>query len=194
MHYSQFTLFTLAAAAAVLATPFHGSATIAARFIPPKGWVAISKTEGRIAAVDGSPNGLYIVHNETHAAFYGEVSAEQLALASTQSLAAGPVPEEFTCVPQCNGQQHSASDISTAENGLQAWFGSGLSWKGSIYYLYNSVYAFGCDYGNGQSATGSDYQASYACVDRNCGTTQGGWDHIANWKVNYGREFGSFGC
>lgn len=84
MHHSQFILFTLAAAAAVLATPFHGSATIEAHFIPPKGWVAISKTDGRISAVDGSPNGLYIVHNETHAAFYGEVSAEQLALASTQ--------------------------------------------------------------------------------------------------------------
>ena len=94
----------------------------------------------------------------------------------------------------CNGQQTSASNIQGAESGLEGFFGSGLCWSKQIFYLSNSVYAFGCDYGNGQTGKSSDYEACYNCVDRNCGNTQGGWDNIHNWKVTYGREFGSFGC
>ncbi|RPD63307.1 hypothetical protein L227DRAFT_608574 [Lentinus tigrinus ALCF2SS1-6] len=188
MRYTQIILSVLAAAATVVALP---SDTVAARSVEPVEYMAFSKTNGRISATEGSPNGLYMLHNDTHAAYFGEVSADQLAFA--HSLVARSA-DEFTCVPSCNGQQHSASDISTAEQGLQGWFGGGLSWRGSIYYLYNSVYAFGCDYGNGQTGKSSDYAAAYACVDRNCGNTQGGWDSIHNWKVTYGREFGSFGC
>ncbi|KAI0712776.1 hypothetical protein C8T65DRAFT_739342 [Cerioporus squamosus] len=162
MRYAQVILSTLAVVAAVLASPFPGEA-IEARYIPPKEWVAISKTDGHISATEGSPNGLYIVHNETHAAFYGEVSAEQLASAQT-----GP-----------RGVRLRPDVQRAAER---------------IYYLYNSVYAFGCDSGNEQSTTGSDYWAAYSCVDHNCGTTQSGWDGISDWKVTYGRELGSFGC
>ncbi|RPD63180.1 hypothetical protein L227DRAFT_573018 [Lentinus tigrinus ALCF2SS1-6] len=193
MRYAQITLSVIATVAAVVARPSELD-TVVARSVELVKYLAISKTNDRISAAEGSPNGLYMLHNDTHAAYYGEVSADQLAFATPSSLNVARSPDEFTCVPSCNGQQHSASDIQTAEQGLQGWFGGGLSWRGSIYYLYNSVYAFGCDYGNGQTGKSSDYAAAYACVDRNCGNTQGGWDSINSWKVTYGREFGSFGC
>ena len=102
---------------------------------------------------------------------------------------------QFTCDPTCNGQQHTvANDIVVAEQGLEGFFGTGLAWSGSIFYLYNSVYAFGCDYGHGQVGHAGDYASCVSCVDGSCGATQGGWDNIVGWKVNYGREFGSFGC
>ena len=82
----------------------------------------------------------------------------------------------------------------TAENGLRGFFGTGLSVKHQVYYLYNTIYAFGCDYGNGQQTTADDYSQNIACVDAHCGNTQAGWNSIHSSKSTYGREFGSFGC
>ena len=99
-----------------------------------------------------------------------------------------------SCDVSCNGQQTSASNIQGAESGLEGFFGSGLCWSKQIFYLSNSVYAFGCDYGNGQCETTSDYQQEISCVDNACGNTQGGWNSVHSSKVTYGREIGSFGC
>ena len=99
-----------------------------------------------------------------------------------------------SCDVTCNGQQGSASDIQAAESGLEGFFGSGLCWSKQVYYLYNSAYAFGCDYGHGQCESASDYAQEVACVDNTCGNTQGGWNGVPSSKVTYGREFGSFGC
>ena len=78
MRYPQLMLSALAAVTAVVALP---SDAITARSVEPVKYLAISKVNGRISATEGSPNGLYIPHNDTHAAYYGEVSADQLAFA-----------------------------------------------------------------------------------------------------------------
>ena len=100
----------------------------------------------------------------------------------------------LTCDVTCNGQQASASDISAAEAGLEGFFGTGLCWSKQVFFLFHSVYAFGCDYGNGQCQTSSQYQEEIQCVDDACSTSQGGWNGVRSAKVTYGREVGSFGC
>ncbi|KAI0651185.1 hypothetical protein C8Q79DRAFT_1114217 [Trametes meyenii] len=158
----------------------------------PIAYYPVNNDDGRISAVEGSPNGLYVIHNNTHAAYHGEADTQTVGKFGRVNSARAAA--DFTCDPSCNGQQHNAGDIQSAENGLASWFSSGLSWNHQIYYLQNSVYAFGCDYGNGQTTKASDYQASVSCVDSHCGSSQGGWDSIHDWKATYGREFGSFGC
>ncbi|KAI0712764.1 hypothetical protein C8T65DRAFT_646822, partial [Cerioporus squamosus] len=79
---------------------------------------------------------------------------------------------DLSCTVSCNGQSGRASDISTAEAGLEGFFGSRLCWSKQIFYLFNSAYAFGCDYGHGQCQTTSQYQEEVACVDDACGNTR----------------------
>ena len=77
MRFLKVILSALATAAVVVARP---SNAITARSIEPVKYLPILKANGRISATSGSPNGLYMVHNDTHAAYYGEVSDEQLTL------------------------------------------------------------------------------------------------------------------
>ncbi|KAI0651184.1 hypothetical protein C8Q79DRAFT_1004493 [Trametes meyenii] len=149
---------------------------------------------GRVSLGDMSPNGLYAFHNETHFAYHGEADAQSV-LKYGRSPMAPRATDEFTCVPSCNGEQNSnTNDIQNAENGLAAMLGGGTTWSHSLVYVYGTTYAFACDYKGSQTNKASDYWASISCVNSNCGTTQGGWDSIHDWKATFGRQFHDIPC
>ena len=57
--------------AAVRASP----AGVEARDDAALAYYPVKIEDGRTSAVEGSPNGLYLYHNETHAAYYGTDTA-----------------------------------------------------------------------------------------------------------------------
>jgi hypothetical protein len=63
-----------------------------------------------------------------------------------------------------------------------------------IYASDAQVYAFGCDYGHGQTTQLSNYDVDVDCTTNACGPSQGGWNSRRSWKAAYGREIGGFSC
>ncbi|KAF9518534.1 hypothetical protein BS47DRAFT_1338223 [Hydnum rufescens UP504] len=113
------------------------------------------------------------------------VKFEGIALEARQS----------TCNTHCNGNYANAADIADAQNGLESHFNQGYTYfRGSVVFKTNNVYAFGCDYGSGQTYSGSQYSVDISCVANACGPSQAGYNGHTVWHSTYGRDVDSFSC
>ncbi|RYP05520.1 hypothetical protein DL765_009820 [Monosporascus sp. GIB2] len=78
-------------------------------------------------------------------------------------------------------------DLVAAEQGLERMYQDGGSFSGkSTSYKYGSAVAYGCNYGNGQTITGSWLAAQYAAIGQKCGSNSPGWVAYPDWKSSYG--------
>lgn len=79
------------------------------------------------------------------------------------------------------------SDSIAAQQGLEAQFQSGGSFDGpSVSFKSGSAVAYGCNYGNGQTVSGSWLAAQFAQISQTCGSSSGGWIAYPDWKASYG--------
>ena len=53
-------------------------------------------------------------------------------------------------------------------------------------YKWGSAVAYGCNYGNGQTVTGSWLAAQFASIAQECGSSTAGWIAYPDWKASYG--------
>ncbi|KAK3337726.1 hypothetical protein B0T19DRAFT_438369 [Cercophora scortea] len=149
------------------------------------------ETNGGLTKITG-PDGLYISHNSTHMSYHG---LSEDAATGKRSDDAVLARADGNCDVVCiAGQFTSSSAISSAQAGLRSAFASNPNWKGNIFYLANSVYAFGCDYGSGQNTPASQYDVDVSCMQSACGGSQAAYNRRRTWKATYGREIGGFSC
>ncbi|RDB31056.1 hypothetical protein Hypma_000097 [Hypsizygus marmoreus] len=179
MHFASF----------VALAAFFIAPVVAAVDLPLVAYVPFVK-EGNRTTVPGAADGVYTSYNSTHLAFYGPLSTEAPAV----EVRSGLDERQLTCDVSCNGQFTLAVDITGANNGMANLLVTHSSFSGSISYVFSNVWAFGCDYGNGQNEPVSQWNFDVGCVNAQCGTTQGGWNSHHSWKSTYGREIGGFSC
>lgn len=101
---------------------------------------------------------------------------------------------QLNCDVSCNNLYTNANNINGANQGMANLFASNPNFSGSVSYNYANVWAFGCDYGNGQRESVSEWNFDVGCVNAQCTTSQGGWNSHHQWKSTYGREIGGFSC
>jgi hypothetical protein len=93
--------------------------------------------------------------------------------------------------PQVNCKNQyviNLADLQTAEQGIEGWFGSGLTETQPNAYSYKSgsAVAYVCNYGTSVTVTGPFLQAQYTSIGTTCGLTSPGWVFISNWAASYG--------
>jgi len=77
--------------------------------------------------------------------------------------------------------------MSLAQQGLIDRFKDGKSFKEtSTLYKQGTVVAYGCNYGNGQTISGSWLAAQFAAIAQKCGSLSPGYVAYPDWKATYG--------
>lgn len=95
---------------------------------------------------------------------------------------------------QCQGDvEVSSNDINNAQNSLGNSFGSGITFHKKISAVSGSAVAYGCDYGNGQFMTSTEYLGYMSAITTNCGSTVAGYYNLPSSKSSYGRTSSSVG-
>lgn len=93
-----------------------------------------------------------------------------------------------------NQYELNYNDIVPAEQGLEAMFQYGGSFGGkSVSYKYGSAVAYGCNYGKGQTITGTWLAAQFGRIAQECGASGGGWTTYPDWKASYGLDSSAAG-
>ncbi|RDB30701.1 hypothetical protein Hypma_005967 [Hypsizygus marmoreus] len=181
-------LKSLVALAVAVAAP-----VVAAVHLPVVAYVPFVK-EGGLTTIPGAADGVYTSYNATHFAYYGKVAKAVNTDAPAVEERATAEKRQNTCNVSCNGQYGTSNDILAAQSGLRNLLANNPSFRGSISYVRNDVWAFGCDYGNGQVESPSQWDFDVACVKAQCGGGQGGWNSHKSWKSTYGRQIGGLRC
>ncbi|KAJ6473879.1 hypothetical protein C8R45DRAFT_1103548 [Mycena sanguinolenta] len=141
----------------------------------------------------GGPDGLYIHSIDAE----GNSVVEYLGVASTSSnhipRAAGPSAKfGKRDGVTCGGGSGSAGDFAQADQMLANFFGNGNTFKGKdIAYYYGSAVAFGCNYGNGQTDTASQWDSNVNDINQDCGVAGSGWYSYPSSKASFGRTLSS---
>jgi hypothetical protein len=104
------------------------------------------------------------------------------------------VKRQSTCDVSCSGRSTSSDDFNGAVNGFAYMAGGGYSFHGTIAYVAGQAYAFGCDYGKGQSISESQFRFDMGCVYAQCGEIQSGWNSHHKWKSTFGVAIGGYNC
>jgi hypothetical protein len=104
------------------------------------------------------------------------------------------VKRQNACDVSCSGKSTYDSDFNNAVSGFQNMVGGGRSFQGTIAYVQGQAYAFGCDYGKGQTVSADLYSADITCVRDRCGPSQSGWNSHHKWKSTYGVAIGGYNC
>jgi hypothetical protein len=79
------------------------------------------------------------------------------------------------------------SDLVASEQGLEQMYQYGGSFYGkSTSYKSGSAVSYGCNYGNGQTISGSWLAAQFGNIAQNCGSTGAGYVSYPSWKASYG--------
>lgn len=95
---------------------------------------------------------------------------------------------------QCqNDVEVDSSDITNAQNALGNSFGGGITFHSKISAVSGDAVAYGCDYGNGQFMTSTEYLGYMSAISTNCGSTSAGYYNIPSSKSSYGRTSSSVG-
>lgn len=94
---------------------------------------------------------------------------------------------------QCQDDEVSSSDITGAQNALANSFNSGLTFHKKISTVFNSAVAYGCDYGNGQFMTSTEYLGYMSAISTNCGSSAAGYYNLPSSKSSYGRTSSALG-
>lgn len=77
--------------------------------------------------------------------------------------------------------------MNLAQQGLIERFKDGGSFKDKdTLYKKGSAVAYGCNYGKGQTITGSWLAAQFAAIATHCGSLSPGWVTFPDWKASYG--------
>ncbi|RDB31047.1 hypothetical protein Hypma_000098 [Hypsizygus marmoreus] len=184
MHFASFVTL-----AALFAAPVFAAPVLAAIDLPVVAYVPFVK-EGSRTTVPGAADGVYTSYNSTHLAYYGMLSTEAPVFEARSILN----ERQLTCDVSCNGQFSDPNNIAGANNGMGNLLASNPNFRGSVSFVFANVWAFGCDYGNGQSEPVSQWFFDVGCVNAQCSTSQAGWNSHHSWKSTYGREFGGFSC
>ena len=89
---------------------------------------------------------------------------------------------------QCQSSiQMNADDVSAAQTQLGNIFGGGFQFFKTISIKSGSAVAYGCDYGNGQTLSNSDFSGYMGSVSTRCGATSAGFFNLPQFKAAYGR-------
>jgi len=186
MHSTVLLLFSALCAAV------HGSPTVS-RELPVLSYEPVQKDASGRSSFTG-PNGLYLPYNETHYSFHGPHDTSRTKR-SGEIEGVELEARQTSCTPSCGGKYANTADITDAENGLENHFDQGYTtFRGSVVYKTNNVYAFGCDYGKGQVYSSGQYKGDVLCVNSACGPSQAGWNSYHSAKSTYGRDVDVFGC
>jgi len=177
----------------------------------PRSFALIQRdNDGTIRLAYGAPgDGLYSIHNETHAQYHGNDQDLdmnhfdfdfEIPPTDDNSL---PLSKRESCSVVCHDKEGKADDIKKAHGALAAQFGSGKTWgggnsgghgAGSIFQVVNNVYAYACDLGGkGQTTSKEQYRPNVICLMERCATHSGVNTHKSS-KVAFGRNIGGFNC
>ena len=86
------------------------------------------------------------------------------------------------------------NDIVSAEQGLEAMYQYGGTFNDqTTSYKYGSAVAYGCNYGGGQTISGSWLAAQFSRISQQCGTSGSGWVTYPDWKASYGIDSSAVG-
>jgi len=148
--------------------------------------------EGNKITVPNAADGIYTSHNGTHLAYYGtlDVDPDVPLTVHQRDLKT----RQLACDVSCNGQHADAVNITAADQGMANYLATNPNFRASISYAVGNVWAFGCDYGNGQSESNSQWNFDIGCVNAQCSTSGGGWNSHHQWKSTFGREIGGYSC
>ncbi|KAK3385812.1 hypothetical protein B0H63DRAFT_187805 [Podospora didyma] len=165
--------------------------------------VAASVTAGAIPREAGTgtyshapdaPNGFYIhslnAAGEPENIFVGEVLPIVNATVNHTTAAAALLAARKLYQGQiiCKNQYTlNYNDLIAAEQGLENMFANGGSFGGkSVSYKSPSAVAYGCNYGHGQTITGTWLAAQFGNIATACGSSSPGWVAYPDWKAAYG--------
>jgi hypothetical protein len=169
--------------------------------------------DGRISLPEGAADGFYSQHNSTTFAYHGIApNQEQIAFvfhshvtrrSSTDSIHCSTevqrdtgelTKRQNTCDVSCSSRSTNIDDWNNAVNGFKNLAGNGYSYHGTVAYVIGQAYAFGCDYGKGQSISSSQYNFDLGCVSAQCGQYESGWNSHHSWKSTYGVAISGYSC
>ena len=86
------------------------------------------------------------------------------------------------------------NDIVAAEQGLEAMFQYGGTFDDkTVSYKSGGAVAYGCNYGSGQTVSGSWLGAQFSKISQQCGTSGGGYVSYPDWKASYGIDSSAIG-
>ncbi|KAI0138699.1 hypothetical protein F4776DRAFT_663068 [Hypoxylon sp. NC0597] len=144
------------------------------------GLIQRDTSDGTFHLPADSPNGAY------------ELSVGESSEATYKHL--GDDSKDLVARKDYQGQIHCKNqytlnydDMGYAEQGFENNFGNGNSFYGkTVSYKYGSAVAYGCNYGHGQTVTGTWLAAQFAAIAQSCGAQSAGWVSYPDWKASYG--------
>jgi hypothetical protein len=169
----------------------------AASFASATAAIAMPNTPGsRFSLAPNAPNGFstHVVNADgsTTTEYIGDVGDLPSALNSTiNTVQLSNSQGDISCR---NQYVLNLDDLIAAEQGLEAMYTNGGSFNGkSTSYKSGSAVAYGCNYGKGQTITGTWLSAQYNNIAQQCGSTGPGWVSYPDWKASYGVDSSATG-
>lgn len=86
----------------------------------------------------------------------------------------------------CQDLTFSAEDASAAILLLTQGLNTNNQFNGAIKYVHGTAQAYGCDYGHGQTISGTQVTGFLQMVINQCGQAKAGYWNIPEWKALYG--------
>ena len=131
---------------------------------------------------DGGLDGIYIHFSDASgiaSSIYEGFPASSTYFASESST--GGLHSRQTATTDCeNGVSTTAADFAGAAQMLASWFGGSRS-----FYGHNTAVAYGCNYGEGQTYTSSQFMNDILSINNTCQATGAGW--VSSPGSGYGR-------
>ena len=86
----------------------------------------------------------------------------------------------------CQSLKFTAQDAVVATNELGYKFDSNSQFSSSTSYVYGTAIAYGCDYGNGQRMTSTEFHGYISDIINQCGSGTEGYFNLPSSKSSYG--------